>query len=67
MADESNMAAKTFFSDYNFKNDDSSKILLLLYFLTKNTTFVEQIFFYKNSKWRINQNGDFSDHSFKML
>jgi hypothetical protein len=47
MADESNMAAKTFFSDKNFKNDNSSKKTFLLYFLTKNTTLVEQCFFLK--------------------
>jgi hypothetical protein len=45
MADESNMAAKTFFSDSNFKNDNSSKKTFLLYFLTNNTTLMQQFFF----------------------
>jgi hypothetical protein len=59
MADESPI-----FSDYNFKNDKSSKKKFLL---TKNTTYVEQFFFSKNSKWRINQNGDFFNQFFEML
>jgi hypothetical protein len=49
ITDESNMAAIFFFLS-ELKNDNTSKSSFLLYFLTKNTTFVEQFFFSKNSK-----------------
>jgi hypothetical protein len=44
MADESNLAAKTFFSDKNFKNDSSSKKTFLLYFLAKMAIFFTKYF-----------------------
>jgi hypothetical protein len=48
MADESPIwRRKHFFSDKIFRNENSSKKTFLLYFLTKNTTYVEQFFFLK--------------------
>jgi hypothetical protein len=55
------------FSDYHFKNDNSSKKTFLLYFLSQNTNFSRTMFFSKNSEWRINQNGDFFIKFFEML
>jgi hypothetical protein len=56
------MAAKTFFSIEIFQNDNSSKNSLYV-FLSKIYNFYRKTFF-KTSKWRISQNGNFLKNIF---